>query len=467
MAVWHNPELESIFGGPLDTSGITEASIQALVGAQTPESDQLDFKGVREGEVPYPSTRGRRPVWGTEEQEFAKDVVAFANHRGGVLLIGMREENGVATTPTPITASTAEAEEQRLRRALLNNSAPFMEPAFVTVPATGGAWYLAVVIPPSRSAPHAVLGDRSDRTSPLRYPVRHGRDTIWMSEHEVADRYRRRLSAAQEEERRAAVVVAQGAAAVLRSTGVWLYMAAVPETPVIARLDESVVHEIDSWQRDFGMASPLGRNLAAYGRGIPAPGRVTFTGSRYSSEDDETTVREAYVELHVDGSAYAAKPLDPSPPEQWDRHIGSISLSDDTIMLSDVVLRWCARQAGSYGSARLTVGIIDSDSEDGSLRLPLMLASGARARRSEGTRSVTGRPVVEVSADLAAVRTVQERLAVTYLALSGLLQWFGLPESRLLKPDGTLVCRQFGTWSDLAEQWAGQWGVNAESARRA
>lgn len=44
MSVWRSLELEALFGGSLDSIGITEAAIARLVSEGVPESEQLDFK---------------------------------------------------------------------------------------------------------------------------------------------------------------------------------------------------------------------------------------------------------------------------------------------------------------------------------------------------------------------------------------------------------------------------------------
>src|SRR6266511_421060 len=290
MAIWRNPDLEAVFGGSLDASGIREGSITRLVHDATRESDLLDFKSSL-----WVATRGVRSAW-TEEQEFAKDVGAFANHRGGLLLVGVDESGGTATGVNRISAAVAtEQEERRLRQALVNYQAPTAACDFVWVQAKPDGWFLAIVIPPSPRAPHAVLGDPGDLKKPLRYPVRHGADTLWLTEHEVAERYRLRLAAQQDEQARVERVVQGGSAALGHATGVWLYVAAVPEVPVVVRLDERMVNDIDTWHRRDSLVSPLDRSLQAYGRGIPAPGRVTFTGSLSTGVEDETEIRDAYV----------------------------------------------------------------------------------------------------------------------------------------------------------------------------
>lgn len=83
--------MEQVFGVPLDADLLTESVLAGLVDAGVCEREVLDFKQFSS----YPATQGTRPQW-TREQEFAKDVAAFANHRGGVLAMGIREENDVA-----------------------------------------------------------------------------------------------------------------------------------------------------------------------------------------------------------------------------------------------------------------------------------------------------------------------------------------------------------------------------------
>ncbi|GAB7046579.1 AlbA family DNA-binding domain-containing protein [Catenuloplanes indicus] len=136
---------------------MTEDVLDALVAGQVSETDQLDFKAGGA----YQATRGPRGDWLTE-QEFAKDVAAFANARGGLLLIGVAEAGGKASSLAPITSVASEAEEQRLRMALVNYLGPSTETFFLSIPAATGGFYLGVVVPPSRRGPHAVLAPSSD-----------------------------------------------------------------------------------------------------------------------------------------------------------------------------------------------------------------------------------------------------------------------------------------------------------------
>jgi hypothetical protein len=462
MPAWRSPDLESIFGGPLDDAGITESSLQRLVDEDIAENDQLDFKAGSYG----PSARSR-PAW-TDEQELAKDVAAFANCRGGVILLGVEDQLGAASNLRPLSV-VPEVEERRLRQALRNYQAPLADCTFVWVRASAGAWYVAVVVPPSKRSPHAVLGDPGDDKRPLRYPVRHGADTMWLTEPEVAERYRRRLFAQQDEEARTQRILSEGWLALRQASGVWLYVAVIPESPVEGRLDDQAVRNAERWDRDNQLVSPLQRSLPTYGRGIAAPGRITFTGGLRSAWEDDTEIRDAYVELHVDGSSFVATPIAARTEEDASRNVGEITLADDGILLVDVAVRWAAHSVGAWGMATVVAGLADAPEGNGVISdtVTLVESDDAKVRRIHGTRQLAVAPRTSTVVDLRAAGNIQQRLAVTYRVLAGLLQWFGLAEPRQLLPDGTIVPAEFrmSNYREV-ERWARANEVDARLLRQ-
>lgn len=460
MSTWRSAELESLLGGPLDSVGITEESLSRLVQERVLEFDQLDFKA----RFYVPSTRPRSDWSG--EQEFAKDIGGFANQRGGLLLIGIEETAGAASRLAPVSGLAPEAEERRLRQALLNFQAPIADCWFVWVDAADGGHYVAIVVPPSNRSPHAVLGDPGDGRRPLRYPVRHGADTNWLTESEVAERYRRRQNAQQDEERRVHAVVETGGRRLSRANGVWMFVAAIPSVGAEGSLDQMIVDSIDDWLHQNQPQSPSRQDLPVYGRPIPAPGCVTFTGSLRTASEDESAIRDAYLELHLDGSVFGATPIAArTTGEEDSRSVGEFTLLDDTALICDVALRWCAHQIGSWGMATLLVGLIEPNQAEGEIVEPVVFVTRdtGRLRRGSRTREVTGRPLAETVADLTAVDTDQQRLSVTYRLLAGLLQWFGMAEPAQLRPSGALVARQFGmgSYRQIIE-WAVRHGVEVE-----
>jgi hypothetical protein len=456
MPRWRSADVEALLGAPIDENGLTESALAQLVANQVRENEQLDFKGEM-----YARRAGASASTWSEEQEFAKDVACFANHRGGLILIGVRDTSQVASGLNPILNTTGEAEERRLRQALTNYLAPPTDTIFITIPAAGGGFYLAVIVPPSRRAPHAVVGSPGDARRPLVYPVRHGADTIWLTESEVAQRHRTRIERETNEQKHADDVVQEGLDSLRRASGAWLYVAVVPDSVVPGEVTTEWLNATDEWWRNNLPTSPLGRSVSAFGRALAAPGRATFTGARLRDTDDEADPRDAYVEFYVDGSAFVATPISERTDEDAETHeIGEQTLTDDVVLLVDAGLRWCSRQVGSWGTARAIAGIIDADAQPGALDQPLILVAAAygEMHRGSATRTVRRPPITVTIVDLSAVETMTQRLAVTHTLLAGLLQWFGRPEPRHIARDGAL---RAGAWrsADQVRRWAAHHGV--------
>ena len=454
MAVWRSPELEAVIGGPLDAAGLTEVALQGLVSGQAHEGELLDFKRRS-----YSAARDSAAAW-SPEQEFAKDVTAFANHRGGMLLIGVEDVGEVAVSYEAPVADPG-TEEQRLRRALLNNASPPPRVEFVAIPSDEGGHYLAVVIPPSPAAPHATLGRPGDSRRPLHYFIRDGADVRPLTEGEVADRYRRRAAAALDRVARRERTAEEGREALRRGEGLWLYLTVVPEGPTPGVLDAAAVHDADQWWNSYQFWSPLQRRIEADGTVIPAPGRVTYTDRRSYSETTEPDPFVNYLELHVDGAAFAAKRF--VRPES-ETGVGRRELADDTVLLADACLQWALRQAGSWGQADVTIGLVDAEAAPGQLTEPLTLTATVHdnQRRVPNTRRLLRTPSAVVSADLATAGSTQARLAVTHAALSALLHWFGVAQADELAADGTIITHRWEGNPSEIELWATNWNVASQ-----
>jgi len=459
VAIWRSTELEMLLGGPLDETGLTAASVQRLVDAAARESEVLELK-----RDPYPGApRDRQLPW-TAEQEFAKDVTALANHAGGLLLIGVVEQDGAASEAVP-SVSDPDRDSQRLRQALVNHAQPVPRTAFVPIPADGGH-HLAVIIPPSPLAPHAVTGGRGDDRRPLHWYVRDGAHARALAESEVAERYRARFRGADDRAARRSRVAAEGREALGRSDGLWLYTATVPQAPVPATLDAEAVRDAEQWWRsEYRFASPLGRFLDANGPPIAGPGRTTFTGRPgrfYDDEAGKTDPRDAYVELHADGSAFAATPVELNTGDG--QGVGVVALVDDMTCLADACLSWTLRLAGSWGTADMVSGLRDGQADDGALSRPAELVDyrHGQSSRLRRTRSLRRPPTSVVSGDLAGCDTVRGRLVTAASAAGSVLQWFGIPEPPQIAADGTIRTNEWGSTQRArdVERWADARGIS-------
>jgi len=152
----------------------------------------------------------------------------------------------------------------------------------------------------------------------------------------------------------------EGREALGRSELLWLWASSVPHAPIPAVLDAQAVRDATRWwQTDYRFASPLDRSLHTDGRPYAGPGRTVFTGLPWRDDDDPTDPSGgAYVELHADGSAFAATPIELNTGAP-DGGIGETTLVDDLIVLVDACLTWTIRQTGAWGNADLLTGLRD------------------------------------------------------------------------------------------------------------
>lgn len=460
MSIWRSPALETVLETSLDESGLTEAVIKRVVDVGVRETDQLDFK-LR----PHLSESGTAVTqvdrnW-SAEQEFAKDVCAFANHLGGLILVGVREENDIATEAEP-TVTDPGAVTQRLRQAVLNYSSPSPQFHSIAIESAAGGYYLALIVPPSPTAPHAVRGATGNTRRPLHYPVRDGTDTRWFLEHEVAERYRARFAGRAALETLRIETLEAGLSALKRAEDkIWLYLAIVPESPALQRLDQNAVESITNWWRHYGFSSPLGRIFNLHGTPTAAPERVTISGSAARAGGEDTDPRDAYLELYVDGRVFAATPITARSTREDPACIGELTLADDTILLADIAVSWASYQAGSWGSAEMIVGIANEGLGTAPFDTPLTIqsASNEDLHRIRGTRAIV-RPIQARSAvDLDQGQDQVGRLRAARDAHTVLLHHFGLSESGQLDADGAVIAWGWRRHAQDAERWATDRGL--------
>ncbi|WP_127480199.1 helix-turn-helix domain-containing protein [Nocardioides pantholopis] len=460
--VWRAPAVEAVLGVPVDETTLSTDVLQHVVDIAAREGEQLDFKSKphlpEKGPSPALSTAGEvlEKGW-SAEQEFAKDVCAFANHMGGLMLVGVRDEEEVAVEVMAPPVTDPGALEQRLRQALVNYAAPV--PRFQCIPiAESGGFYLAIVVPASITAPHAVRGASSNAKRPLHYPVRDGADTRWLLEHEIADRYRARAASRDERIALREDVVAKGVEALARAPedDLWLYVAIAPESTTQALLDQPTVAAISGWLREYGFVSPLERMLLFRTTPLPAPGRVTATAHQaHRAGKEEADPDEQYVELYADGRAFAATAVVARSDDEGDhRALGELTLADDALMLVDLVVSWAAHQAGAWGEAEAVVGLVRSASDEFAQPVTIHAVVGGDLRRIAGTRSVRGSLRSSTSVDLSAGSTQLGRLAAARDVLTVFLHHFGISEPRQLEPGGRIVPWAWSRHERQVERWA-------------
>ena len=211
--------LETLLGGRLDA--ITYQELAALKdNPEAAEGEDLDYKR----ELTARDDEGK--------EEFAKDVVAFANHLGGVLIVGMADARGIPSQV--VDSDVSDAHQRHLLQVAARRIAPpvRLEMRAVHNPATPHLGFLLIAVQRSSQAPHAIVGAPiTAAEQALRFPRRSGSRTEWLTETAVATAYYRRFAAVTETERRLDTIEREALSALPQSNRPHLLVALTAEVP--------------------------------------------------------------------------------------------------------------------------------------------------------------------------------------------------------------------------------------------
>jgi hypothetical protein len=169
-----------------------------------------------------------------------------------------------------------------------------------------GRGFLAIIVPRSSQAPHAVVDPQSGT---LRYPVRAGTTTRWLSEHEVSTRYADRFQARSGAESRLDEVHREGLGRIAGWRSPWLAVSVVPlvlgERGVGS---ERVAAEMGFTQSVWSPVptSPFRSGGSMTGRIVAGRARAILTEHiNYAGRSEHP-----HAELHYDGAGFAATDRD-------------------------------------------------------------------------------------------------------------------------------------------------------------
>ncbi len=458
MVSLRHREMEDALGGAVDRT-ITIEKVRQLANEFTDESEfvELKSKGTMLGK------RKNRDVW---RLEMGKDIAAFANARGGVLIFGVEDAKSAGPDMrlkpfTPDEVDPAELIEDT-RKAIREVTAPL--PDYDIFPVRDNAddtFYLICVVPPSASAPHAVRqpGDSRNR---LMYPSRAPGEshTQFLLEFQVAEMYERRARVGDDRRRRADAIWGDGVEA-LDAPGaprVWLAVASIPDLPRDDVLTEAAQDEINEWDRSIEPFPTLIQHgfIGVGEYPVPAPGRICFNEAardeNRSTSMHASVVRHFYREIHVDGSAFAALPLS-QPGDRSPFTLEIDEFVDRAATAAVNVLGWTGARTGLWGATTVIAGIIVNGAEAASLEVSDF--GGVDIRRLIHRRLDGKWPKAITTVALADTATVQERLAVTFRLATPLVQAFGVPYLAWLNEDGALrPYSMLRTGVSTASAWA-------------
>ncbi|SCF29408.1 Putative DNA-binding domain-containing protein [Micromonospora viridifaciens] len=286
MVALRSRRLESVFGVQLDSLAFHH--IHALVAAGVQESFDLDFKLTLYGRSD------------ADKRSLASDVAALANTGGGVILLGIEEDDQARATNAP-GVEISDAEVARMRQVIASLVAPMPALDILSVPdkaagvgeAGAEQGFIVVAVPRSPGAPHAVLVNDG-----LRFPMRNGATTRYLSEPEVATAYRNRFASVQRQAERMEQIEqdAIGNLAVGDRDQPWIVVSLVPALPGDMTFSRET---FEAFQQDY-----MGRQvtLSSHGPSIHRTrvGRRRLLADGTSSYDPEA--RWISLELHGDGA---------------------------------------------------------------------------------------------------------------------------------------------------------------------
>jgi hypothetical protein len=408
------PSLVPILGR--DPGELTEDGLRRLIGVR--EDDTFDAKSEL-----YGGTKG-------DKRELCADVAAFANGRGGLILIGAAEESETVEHLTPVPTA---GEELRIRQILAAGIYPAAPVDIQIVEAAkDGHGYVVLAVRASQLAPHAVV-----KNDDLRYPIRDGSGRRFMREPEVANRYSERFDSSTRRLQRLKEIDDR---LIGRITGSdadgWLIVSAVPEVGGHAPISIAGRSETQAWLQTVVNDAPRTRAFYLLGTDITTAYRSYLAGRRVAHGSGYFD--NALCELHNDGSSSMGLAIG----HQWDPFRGSDpppgnTISETELAMSVVALVHLAgrhaERLGASGSINLTA----------SLRSPVLLSLGHT--RHDGieevvpdTRSILETEKANHTFDLNDLLVPVRLVSASSLVTTDLVTSFGAGQCLQLDPEGAI-----------------------------
>lgn len=447
MVAFRSRRMDSLLGASLEE--LTGSAIESLVSSQVEEAYDLDFKAELYGN----SDSSRRAL--------ASDVSAMANTAGGLIVLGVAEDNHARASAAP-GVPLSDSETARMRQIVASLVAPHPVFDLISVPSeadpTHGFYVIAV--PRSSAAPHAVLVNDS-----LRYPKRNGSTTRYLSEPEVAESYRARIQNLADQEERSKRIEDEAIELLKRDENPWLLVSMVPAIPGQFVLDQQAFRDFE--QAVLGRdAWSVERRGVSIQRARTARRRLTADGGYGSPEADWVL-----SEYHTDGAGtYALRLPDMHRRARQERPEEASSIyalvDDEQLVLATLtglmrLAQHARERAACAGDCFVRARLLPS---------PNVTAIEIGHTRSHGIAETRSRVAIpgelkpaEAVAPIDELAAPSRTLTATTARLSNdLAQSFGIPELGQLTADGDVRqlywSRRDGT-QDRIVQWAEKAGI--------
>ncbi|RAS59217.1 putative DNA-binding protein [Lentzea atacamensis] len=289
----------------LSPQPLTYAMVEQAIAQGVRENEDLDWKRDLAWKKDLPPDAKEK-----KKREFAKDVAAMANTRGGLIVFGVSEEN---ERPVKLLGVPNSEQDRQAMRSFTHKYLRPLVDSLVIEPLNGeddAPGLIVVSVPPSPDAPH-VIGEKNE----MGIPHRDGSDTLWMSEGQLERAYRDRFSR-RADDRAALTALIDGLVPEIDfDKGVWLAVAARPIAPlpllsrrpqreqVSTTLRTALQLASEVFGRGQGRVPVLNELLSGDAVNNARHGlRRWVIRSNHYSTDAQERVNWALVELHHDGS---------------------------------------------------------------------------------------------------------------------------------------------------------------------
>jgi hypothetical protein len=431
MSIFRSRRIETVLGAPVDE--LTAAHIKSLVDAKVGESFDLDFKSELYGTTD------------SQKRDLAGDVAAMANTAGGVIILGVEEDDQARAS------GVALSDDERLRMSqIIGTLSPMPRFEINDVPSKledrSHGWYV-IAVPRSVMAPHAVPVNHG-----WRYPRRNDTGTRYLAEPEIAAAYRTRDLGGEGQNRRLSGIE-RDLRARLDPEVTWLTVSVVPE------LDGEVLINSDTFaafqQRVVRKSLPL---IGGYFE------TCTVGRRRFLANDGQHSgaARHLALDLHADGGGGMAMGLwnmasARSVPLQGDAHIVGDEEITQCVIGALMYLASAARDAAAGGMALLRATLVppvESSIGIGQARFHGFAEAITEVRLTD-IPPATGSALLD---DVAEPGPPLLRVARDLAAQLG--QSFGIPEMMQIAADGSLRAPYWqGRENNPICQWAQGVGI--------
>ncbi|MEN3540990.1 hypothetical protein AAH991_38155 [Microbispora sp. ZYX-F-249] len=457
---YRSRRLDALLGVPLASSTFADwAALKNNPAAA--EAEDLDYK------IKYEADKA---TGDSAADSIAIDVATFANHIGGVIVVGMAEVDLVPSKALRVNLSEKTLRTYTDAVAAKVSPLPLFDVVPLEDPDAPGTGLILIAVPSSPRAPHSVIINANSGVT--KWPRRVGAQKIWLSEAEIYAAYQRRFTGLANRAARLTQVETDVVRRLVRNRpGLSLpqpvlIVSMVPDLPGDMTINNTALADFRSDLADErllpGALSPMLTNQTV------GPRRLIG----YKPHRDGV----AWAEFHADGSASIAIPIA--------KLIGSTTyqVHDAEIVLWMIgALRLMARHAtektATTGtatlSARLLADVLTYDTDDAELgqmisgrlrhqewggptgiQVVTWPSTHGAALRSIGHGDTSNNAYAESSAILEDLAADGRPLTAAAAELaSALFQNFGAAEALQIWPDGTVNPTTWGSSWETAQRW--------------